>query len=193
MTSRAAAIRYARALFDVARAEGLDLQRVDRELREFSDLVNGSETLQRALTNPAVPTPRKRAVVEALLVRAGDLLGPVAKLFLLLSERDRLVLLPDLADAYRSRLMDHQNVVRAEVVTAGPLPEDRVAALRSGLARATGRQVQLTARVDPGIIGGAVARIGSTVYDGSITRQLDKMREALTSAADERPGERDQR
>jgi F-type H+-transporting ATPase subunit delta len=184
MTSRAAAIRYARALFDVARAEGLDLQRVHRELQEFSDLVNGHEPLHRALTNPAVPAPRKRAVVEDLLSRAGGQLAPVAKLLLLLAERDRLLLLSDLADAYRRRLMDHQNVVRAEVVTAEALPEDRVVALETGLARATGRQVQLTARVDPGILGGAVARIGSTVYDGSITRQLERMKEALTRAAD---------
>jgi F-type H+-transporting ATPase subunit delta len=184
MTSRAAAIRYARALFDVARSEGLDLQRVDRELSEFSSLVRSSETLQRALTNPAVPAPRKRAVVEEIVSRVGDLLGPVAKLLLMLAERDRLVLLPELVEAYRSRLMDHQNVVRAELVTAETLSEDRMAALRGGLARATGREVQLTARVDPGILGGAVARIDSTVYDGSITRQLEKMREALTSAAD---------
>jgi F-type H+-transporting ATPase subunit delta len=102
----------------------------------------------------------------------------------MLAERDRLVLLPELVEAYRSRLMDHQNVVRAELVTAETLSEDRMAALRGGLARATGREVQLTARVDPGILGGAVARIDSTVYDGSITRQLEKMREALTSAAD---------
>lgn len=184
MTSRAAAARYARALFDVARAEGIDLERVHRELSEFAELVHGNEALQRALTNPAVPVPRKRAVVEALLSRAGDLLSPIAKLLLLLADRDRLVLLPELADAYRNRLMDHQNVVRAEVVTAEALPEDRVAALETGLARATGRQVQLKTRVNPEIIGGAVARIGSTVYDGSITRQLEKMREALMSAAD---------
>ena len=184
MTSRAAAARYARALFDVARAEGIDLERVHSQLSEFADVVHGHDALQRALTNPAVPAPRTRAVVEDLLARAGDLLPPVAKLLLLLADRDRLVLLPELADAYRNRLMDYQNVVRAEVVTAEALPEDRVAALRNGLARATGRQVQLRTRVNPDILGGAVARIGGTVYDGSITRQLEKMREALTSAAD---------
>ena len=59
---------------------------------------------------------------------------------------------------------------------------DRVAALQQGLARATGRQVHIESRVDPSIIGGAIARIGSTVYDGSITRQLEKMREALQRA-----------
>ena len=65
------------------------------------------------------------------------------------------------------------------------LPADRVAALQQGLARATGREVQLETRVDPSIIGGAITRIGSTVYDGSVTRQLEKMKEALTAAASE--------
>jgi len=76
------------------------------------------------------------------------------------------------------------NVVRAEVVTAAPLADDRADALRANLARATGRQVQLDTRVDEAIVGGAIARLGSTVYDGSITRQLERMRESLTSAPD---------
>ena len=80
--------------------------------------------------------------------------------------------------------MDHQNVVRAQIVTAVALPPDRVTALADGLKRATGRNVQVETRVDAAIIGGAVARIGSTVYDGSITRQLERMRETLAGAAD---------
>jgi F-type H+-transporting ATPase subunit delta len=75
--------------------------------------------------------------------------------------------------------------VRAEVTTAIELPVERVNTLRDGLARATGRQVQLEARVDPTIIGGAVARIGSTVYDGSVTTQLQKVKDRLTAAAAE--------
>jgi F-type H+-transporting ATPase subunit delta len=184
MTSRASATRYARALFDVALAEGLDVQRVERELTGFVQLVSGNEMLQRALTNPAVPAPRKRGVIEQLLARAPETVSPLAKLLLLLGERDRLVLLTDLAEAYRSRLMDYMKVVRAEVVTAQLLPDDSVAALQRGLANATGRRVQLDTRVSPEIIGGAVARIGSTVYDGSIIRQLERMKEALSSAAD---------
>jgi F-type H+-transporting ATPase subunit delta len=65
------------------------------------------------------------------------------------------------------------------------LPPDRIAALQQGLARATGRQVQLETKVDGSIIGGAVARIGSTVYDGSVTTQLQKVRERLVAAAAE--------
>lgn len=184
MTSRASAIRYARALFDIALAEGVDVQQVERDLSAFVQLVNGNEMLQRALTHPAVPAPRKRAVIEQLLARARGIAPPLAKLLLLLGERNRLVLLPELAEAYRSRLMDHLKVVRAEVVTAHPLPEDSAAALQQGLANAIGREVRLDRRVSPEILGGAVARIGSTIYDGSIIRQLEKMKEALSSAAD---------
>ena len=183
MTSRATANRYARALFDVARAERADFDRIERELVEFNNLVTANEMLQRALTNPAVPASKKRAVVEQLIGRAG-LLVPVSKLLLLLAERDRLGILPELIEGYRNRLLDHLNVVRAQVVTAVPLPADRADALQANLARATGRKVQLDTRVDEGIVGGAVARLGSTVYDGSITRQLEKMRETLTSATD---------
>jgi F-type H+-transporting ATPase subunit delta len=185
VTSRGAAIRYARALFDTALAENKDLQKTYDDLRAFSDLLSKTDGLARVVTNPAIPGSRKRALVEQLIGRAGGALQTaVGKLLLLLAERDRLGLLPDVADAFESRLMDHRKVVRAEVVTAMPLADDRVTALRDGLKRATGREVQLASRVDPQIIGGAVARIGSTVFDGSITRQLERMKETLTSAAD---------
>ena len=178
MTSRAAATRYARALFDVALAERQDVAALDRELSGVAALVAGNEGLQRALSHPAIPAARKHAVLEQLLS-----LSPVnpilSRVLLLLADRDRLALIPDLAEAYRSRLMDHQQVVRAQVTTAVALPDDRVAGLRQGLATATGRQVQLQIDVDPSILGGAVARIGSTVYDGSITTQLEKLKQRL--------------
>jgi F-type H+-transporting ATPase subunit delta len=103
----------------------------------------------------------------------------------MLADRDRLALLTEIASAYESRLMDLAQVVRAQVTTAVELPAERIGALQQGLARATGRQVQLETRVDPSIIGGAVARIGSTVYDGSVTTQLQKVKERLTAAAAE--------
>jgi F-type H+-transporting ATPase subunit delta len=182
MTSRSAATRYARALFDVAAKEG-DVQQAGRDLQGFGTLVAGNEMLQRTLTNPAIPAPRKRAVVEQLLQHAAGMSPIVAKLLLMLADRDRLVLLPDLMTAYETRLMENARVVRAQLTTAIELPADRVAALQQGLARATGREVHMEPRVDPSIIGGAVARIGSTVYDGSVTTQLQKVKERLTAAA----------
>ena len=184
MTSRAAATRYARALFDVAAREA-DIQQVGRELAGVAALVAGNEMLARTLSNPAIPAPRKRAVIEQLLARTPQLSPVLAKLLLLLADRDRLVLLPELAAAYETRLMENAQVVRAQLTTAVALPSDRVAALRQGLAQATGRDVQLETRIDPSIIGGAVARIGSTVYDGSVTTQLQKVKERLTAAAAE--------
>ena len=122
--------------------------------------------------------------MEQLLARAGSLQPAVAKLLLMLAERDRLAIMSELVQAFDSRLMDHQNVVRAQIVTAVELSPDRVTALTDGLKGATGRNVQVETRVDATIIGGAVARIGSTVYDGSITRQLERMRETLAGGAD---------
>jgi F-type H+-transporting ATPase subunit delta len=182
VSSRSAATRYARAIFDVALKEG-DVQQVGGEIAEFAELVASHETLKRVLSNPAVPVQRKRAVIEQLLAAAGVVSPIVSKVLLLLADKDRLVLLPEIADAYRDRLMDHAKIVRAQVTTATAVPADRLAALQQGLARATGRQVQLENRVDGSIIGGAVARIGSMVFDGSVTRQLEKLREALVSSS----------
>jgi F-type H+-transporting ATPase subunit delta len=183
MTSRAAGIRYARALFDVAKREG-DIQQVFRDVSGFAQIVAGNEMLARALSHPAIPALKKRAVVEQLLAKAAGLSPIVSKLLLLLAERDRMAILPDVVTAYEQRLMEHANVVRAELVTATPLPADRVASVREGLARATGREVRLESRVDSSIIGGAIARIGSTVYDGSVTMQLQKVKERLVAAAE---------
>jgi F-type H+-transporting ATPase subunit delta len=184
MTSRGSAIRYARALFDVAKKEA-DVQQIGREFSAFASLVSGNEMLGRTLANPAIPVQRKRGVVEQLLARAGTLSPVVSKLLLLLADRDRMALLPEIASAYEARLMDEAQIVRAQLTTAVELPADRISQLQQGLARATGRQVQLETRVDPSIIGGAVARIGSTVYDGSVTTQLEKVKERLTAAAAE--------
>jgi F-type H+-transporting ATPase subunit delta len=181
MTNHAAATRYARALFDVALKES-DVKQVGRDVAEFAAMVAGNEGLSRALTNPAVPAPRKQKAIEALLAQAGPVPPVLAKLLLVLASRDRLVLLPDLARAYEARVMQHENIVRAEVVTAVPLPAERVGALRQGLVVATGRQVHLESRIDPAIIGGAVTRVGSTVYDGSIATQLKKIKEQLATS-----------
>lgn len=181
MTRRAAAQRYARALFDVGRAEGHDLAAIREELSGIAALVTGNEQLNRVLANPAIPAARKRAVMEQILARS-TVSGILSRTLLLLADRDRLVLLPDLAEAYHDRLLDHQQVVRAQVTTAMPLPPDRASALRQGLAQVTGRDVQLEVRTDQSLVGGAVARIGSTVYDGSIVTHLEKLKVQLVSA-----------
>jgi F-type H+-transporting ATPase subunit delta len=181
MTPRAAAARYARALFDVMRKERLDSEQVLRELTDFSDLVKGHPDLMRTFANPVIPPARKRAVVEQLVAR-NPVLPQVGRLLMMLAERGRLSLLEDVKQAFRARVMEYRQIVEAEVTTAIPLPPDRVSALQQGIARATGWQVQLDTKVDPSIIGGAVTRIGSTVYDGSVTTQLQKLKRQLVEA-----------
>jgi len=180
MTNRSSAARYARALLDVGRKEG-DPRAIDGELGAFVALVRGNDSLARVLVNPSIPAPRKSALVKELLSRLGT--GPiVTKLIVLLADRDRFVLLSDLQDEYHRRLLDHMNVVQAEVTSAVALPPDAVKALEAAIAERTGRTVAMTARVDASLIGGVVTRIGSVVYDGSVKRQLEKMKDALTGA-----------
>ena len=181
MTSKAAAIRYARALFDIALKEHGDLEQIESQLAAFVDVFTAHPTLAKVLLNPAVPVPRKQAVVVELTTRLQ--IAPVlTKLLALLAGRDRLVVLPDLLAAFADRLLDHRHVVRAEVTTATPLPAERAQEIERRLAGVTGKTVTVTSRVDPAIIGGVVARIGSTVYDASVTRQLEKMKERLVES-----------
>ena len=188
MTNKTAATRYARALLDVAvkeadRGTGApgvsnDLERIEEELAAFVDLFMQHPTLEKVLLNAAIPVGRKQAAVAALTARLKTS-SILANLITLLAERDRLVLLPELLSSYRERLLDYQNVVRAEVTTAVALKADRTQAIERGLAQLTGRTVTLATKVNPSIIGGVVARIGSTVYDGSVTMQLQKMKQRL--------------
>jgi F-type H+-transporting ATPase subunit delta len=181
MTSKTAANRYGRALFDVAVKEKLDLEDIAQKLSGFADVVRQHALLNKVLSNPAVPTPRKRATVAEMLKQV-TVPPVVSKLLLLLAERDRFVILAEIVDAYRQRLLDHQNIVRAKVTTAALLPAEKALAIEKSLAQATGRKVQLSTDVDASLIGGVVTRIGSTVYDGSITGQLARMKKRLELA-----------
>ena len=178
MSMRASAARYARALLDITIAES-DPAAAETDLAAFVDLVRGHPDLQRTFANPVVTASAKRGVVQQIVDHTQPS-APVAKLLLLLATRGRLELLPDVLDVYRQRLLEHRQVVQAEVTTAAPLSPERIAELQQRLARITGRTVTMATRVDQTIIGGVVTRIGSTVYDGSIATQLAKVRHRLS-------------
>lgn len=178
MTNRASAARYARALLDVSIKEG-DPQAVEQDLAAFAQLLGDHPVLQKMLVNPALPASRKRAVVADIVTRVGSLSPPVGRLLILLAERDRLRLLPDLRDAYRERLMAHQQIVRARIMSAAPLAPDRVQRLERSLAAATGKRVAISTEVNPDLIAGIVAQVGSTVFDASVARHLARLKEQL--------------
>lgn len=181
MTKRASARPYAKALFEVAVATGRaepTAEELDAVARLFAD----HPDLGKVLTHPAVTPKAKRAVVDQIATRLG-VSTPVHKLLLLMAERDRLGLLPALQQDYQQRLMTHLGIVEAHVTTAVPLPADRATALTRSLAAATGKEVRVRTGVNPAIMGGVVARMGSTVIDGSVVRQLERLRQTLIEGA----------
>jgi F-type H+-transporting ATPase subunit delta len=180
MTNRAAAARFARALFDVSRAS--DPAKTGRELNGFVDLVGNHPELLRTLTSVALPPAVKQKIVAELL-KLQPLEGPLGRILTLLAERDQIALVPLINEAYQQRLLDYQQVVRAEVTTAVALPPDRAAALEQSLSKATGKRVVVTTQVDPSIIGGVVAKIGSRIYNGSVAHHLTRVKAQLVAAA----------
>lgn len=181
MSLRTSAARYAKALFEVALAES-DPSRIEADLAAVAAAMDEHADLERALVSPAIPQAVRVSITRALSDRVGAQ-PPTAKLLELLATRGRLELVPHVRDVYRERLLAHQQVVRASVTSAAPLPPAKVLALEQRLSALTGKQVQLEVGVDPSLIGGVVATIGSTVYDGSIRTQLQKMKQQLVEQA----------
>lgn len=180
MSDRSIARRYAAALFDVAKKSG-QIDRAGDELNAIAQTIAGHTELSKVLITPSVPAHVKKQIVGEVLKAAGTFSPEITRLVLMLAERDRLGALGDVHAAYAERLLEEKKIVPAEVVTAAPLSDASRAALKTALGAATGRDVTLTERVDPSIVGGVVARVGSLVFDGSVTRQLDRLRQKLAT------------
>jgi F-type H+-transporting ATPase subunit delta len=178
MSLRTSANRYAKALFDVALEEKNDLAQIDRDLQAVVEMMKASPELARASEFSSTTEAQRKALMEAVS-KAMTLSAPVTKTLVLLAKTGKLDLVPDLAVAYQERLLAHQNIVRADVTSAAPLSPEKTKALEESLSSVTGKKVEITASVDPDLLGGVVARIGSTVYDGSVKTQLLKMRQEL--------------
>jgi len=182
MSLKASATRYARALLDVAVSTSADPDKIQQDLTTVASLAAQHADLQQAFTDPRVPVAARTAIVDTIGQRAG-VAAPVARLLTMLSTRGRLALLPEIATAFSERLLAHRRIVRAQITAAAPLTAERQDALRRSLSQVTGKDVQVEVDVDPSLIGGIVARIGSTVYDGSIRTQLHKVRQQLVERA----------
>jgi F-type H+-transporting ATPase subunit delta len=181
MSVRTSATRYAKALLQVAIEES-DPATVEQDLASVARAMAANAELRRALTSPGIPQQIRVNVVNALTSKMGAQ-PPVAKLLKMLADRGRLDLVPMMNEVYRERLLAHRNIVRATVTSAAPLTAEKTERLEASLSGMTGKKVQLDTAVDPSIIGGIVTRIGSTVYDGSIRTQLQKMKQQLVENA----------
>jgi F-type H+-transporting ATPase subunit delta len=183
MTLRGLARRYANALYDVLHKAGGDLDRARRDLAAFVEVVQGHEELSSLVEHPTISPQKKKDLIAALLDRGGDTMAEVRRLLLMLAEQDRLGIAADVSSLFADRVMEQGRVKPAEVVTAAPLTDANRVAIAAALGRATGAEVTITERVDPAIVGGVVARVGSLVFDGSVSRQLEKMRRRLMAEA----------
>ncbi len=174
--------RYARALLDVVfdPRYGLDPNRVAAQLQSVESLVGESAELRHALLSPAVPNSRKRAVIAKLAPSLG--LDPQVRNFCyVLVDHRRIGQIAGIREAYQNALDERLGFLRAGVTSAAALPDPQRNALQAKLAELTGKQIRMEYSVDPALIGGAVARIGSTVYDGSVRGQLDALRHRLVT------------
>ena len=182
MTSSALASRYAGALVDVVTGPraAAQPQQVSGELRSFQQALEGSSELHNALTSPAVAPSRKKAVVAKILARMGGS-GITRNFLFVLIDHHRIAALADIVDAFEQLVDERLGFTRAEVTSARPLNETQQGAVLSQLERLTGKRVRPRFGVDEALIGGVVARIGSTVYDGSVRGQLESLGRRLAS------------
>ncbi|MGE5648342.1 MAG: ATP synthase F1 subunit delta [Acidobacteriota bacterium] len=173
-------MRYARALADVVTAPGskIDAHAAAAEVASFAGLLVESPELKIALESPAVPRPRQRAIIARLAKDLG--LSDVTRRFLMvLLDHGRVRLLGEIGDAFELVMDERLGIARAEVLSARPLPAPQQQEIVAGLARLTGKQTRAQFRIQEDLIGGVMARIGSTVYDGSVRGQLDALRQRL--------------
>ncbi len=182
MSLRTSANRYAKALFDVALEENADLAKVGQDLHAVTDMMKASPDLARASNRGSVTDAARQSLMEAVSQAMG-LTQPVTKMLVLLARSGKLNLVPELAASYQQRLLAHQNIVRADVTSAAPLSPEKTKALEQSLSQVTGKKVELSVRVDPELLGGLVATIGSTVYDGSVKTQLQRMKQELVASS----------
>ena len=168
----ASAIRYAKAVFQLAVERG-ELENWLEDLTQLADSITNEE-FSRVLSAPRVPTSQKEGMIREAL---GSSVSPLAlNLMFLLTSRGAMHLLPDIADRYQEMLDAHRGIERAEVVSAVPLDAALRDSVADMLARTSGREIRLTARVDPEILGGMVIRVGDRVMDGSARTRLQSLR-----------------
>jgi F-type H+-transporting ATPase subunit delta len=172
------ATRYARALVDVVFTTNADGAEVLSGLRAVQQMIAGSEELRIALSSPAVAPSKKRAVMGRLIDQMG-LPEKVRNFIYVVVDHRRAHDFPSIVDAYELLLDERLGFVAADVRSANNLSDSQRQAIETQVSRLAGKKAKLKFSTDPALIGGVVARVGSTVYDGSVRGQLDRLRAQL--------------
>ena len=175
------ALRYAHAFADVAESRRLDVAAVKRQLGDFSETLAASRDLREVLMDPSIARAQKLKVLDRIAARLG--MAVEARNFLaVIIDHQRLDELTEILAEYHALADEQAGLVEAEITSAHDLNAEDRAELESQVEKLAGGRVRTTYRQDATLLGGAVVRIGSTVYDGSIRAQLQQLKQRLVSA-----------
>jgi F-type H+-transporting ATPase subunit delta len=171
---------YARAFADVVTDKKADPARMLTELRSMESLLAESDPLRRVMENPSIPGQQKRAVLNAVIQRLGGSL-PVRNFIAVVIDHRRLSLFSDIVKQVELELDERMGFAEAQITSARSLTDAEKKVLETEIATLTGKRVRARYEQDKKLLGGAVVQVGSTIYDGSVNGQLEKIREQLVS------------
>ena len=176
---KSASLQYANALADVALAQGA-AQPVTQQLMDFGAAYAESMELRTFLASPAVDRAAKHGVIEKLLARIGG--SKIVRNFLfVIVDHQRAHVLPEMISAFQEVVRQRQGIAEAEISSAVELSAAQKAEFAFTLERLTGKRVEAKYSLEPKLLGGAVVRIGDTIYDGSLRSRLNAMRARLAA------------
>jgi F-type H+-transporting ATPase subunit delta len=175
------ALRYAHAFASVAASTHLDAAAAQQQLKDFSGTFAGSHELREVLMNPSIANEQKLKVLDAIASRIG-MFPQVRNFIAVIMQHQRLHELDEILAEYHMVADEQSGMAEAEITSAHPLSGDARAELEVQVSRLAGGRVRATYREDASLLGGAVVRIGSTIYDGSIRAQLQQLKQKLVNA-----------
>jgi F-type H+-transporting ATPase subunit delta len=175
---KSVSVQYANAFADIAIAQGAP-QTAVRQLADFAEAFAGSAELRNFLGSPAVDTQIKHRVIEKIVAKQGA--GRIIRNFLfVIVDHHRAHMLPEIIAAVQDVVRQRQGIAEAEISSAVELSAAQKTELAKTLGRLTGKRIEPKYSLDPALLGGAIARVGDTIYDGSLRSRLAEMRARLS-------------
>jgi F-type H+-transporting ATPase subunit delta len=171
---------YARAFADVVIGNRLDAGRTLAEAQQLAALADQSKELREVWDNPSISAEQKRDVLDAIVERA-RISRPVRNFVAVLIDKGRTRFLSEIVKQFAHDLNERLGIAEVEVTTARELSSQERTELEADLSRVTGKRIHAKYDQNPALLGGAIARVGSTVYDGSVKGQLERIRQLLVS------------
>ena len=171
---------YARAFVDVVMDRKLDASRTLEEVQSIAAMVASSKQLREVWEAPSIPTNEKQKLLDAIVAKA-KLSREVRNFVAVLIDHRRITFLGAIVKQFEQDLNQRLGFAVAEITSSRDLSDPERRSLESEVEKLTGQKVRASYSKDSSILGGAMVKIGSTIYDGSVKGQLERMKQALSS------------